>query len=709
MCINCKSWEKFWDGATGTSASFVLGDKVNFSTANFQASVYPGNNLWNDYVKNDGAATPVTLVSSPFTAGNSATGQSTRLSSTGTACATSQTGGYGTCIHAGMMRSFTISGFASCSGLQVEDSLGAFHWLCEKRVSDLRIVSAGFKEGKYLSDLIDFAAVKFKAMAVTVTYQGQSATSAPQIWWQNTVQNLPSQTYGPVSSINLVQSDYSSGTTLTPQADKTALVMKPGVKYSYTSSGAGINNSTRNFSWFEGTLDKGTSTASAIGVALTNGAYVTLQNFSIANSSPTGNSAYQINGKNCYFRDIRFANAAIAAEKSLDFVSTNDDNLLRGVITTNDMKPVTLNSANNIVVTMTNANTNSGAEAFEPQASAISNIFLNTLLANNNSGGTGPIRFNVTGMANNTWMNLAAGSSPSPTIHLGTGTPVNMNSQFINVSAYVNSGTAFNTSASAFSYFSGIVQTSVALCGNAANGGFTAGCAPQDASDFTLFSTGLDSSNSFVGKITVDDPANASDAGAAMTNYAAITDWVRFANAFRGYGLDVAVFPGVGNQGRCSAVNCRIWDWSLRATDLQYRNTLAVPNGNQVAGHKWSAATQPACTQPGAQWIASGTCTRPPYPGNASTCTAAGGTLTTFACLTTFLRNAYEIIDDGIGNENGLCESDEACIYTPNIASYQGHGNLTCIRGPADLGCPTTFTNGTISNVVLYQYATNGY
>jgi hypothetical protein len=42
----------------------------------------------------------------------------------------------------------------------------------------------------------------------------------------------------------------------------------------------------------------------------------------------------------------------------------------------------------------------------------------------------------------------------------------------------------------------------------------------------------------------------------------------------------------------------------------------------------------------------------------------------------TFLINAFEIDSNGIGNDNGLCKSNEHCIYAPNIGAYQGEGAL---------------------------------
>jgi hypothetical protein len=68
----------------------------------------------------------------------------------------------------------------------------------------------------------------------------------------------------------------------------------------------------------------------------------------------------------------------------------------------------------------------------------------------------------------------------------------------------------------------------------------------------------------------------------------------------------------------------------------------------------------------------------------------------------TFLRHAIEI-DDGIGDDDMLCESNEVCLYTPNIGSYQGHGQLVG-AGPFVDG---TLTD-TLTGITLMKYETNG-
>jgi hypothetical protein len=65
----------------------------------------------------------------------------------------------------------------------------------------------------------------------------------------------------------------------------------------------------------------------------------------------------------------------------------------------------------------------------------------------------------------------------------------------------------------------------------------------------------------------------------------------------------------------------------------------------------------------------------------------------------TFFINAIELISSDGGDDDGLCESGETCLYTPNFGAYQGHGALgTC-----------TFNNGSsFTGVTMRFYTTNG-
>lgn len=84
------------------------------------------------------------------------------------------------------------------------------------------------------------------------------------------------------------------------------------------------------------------------------------------------------------------------------------------------------------------------------------------------------------------------------------------------------------------------------------------------------------------------------------------------------------------NAGTC-LLTCGEFDSRLKTADTLLRNQLAVPTANtDVESHAFPSTT------------------------------------------VTFLAHANEIFGDGIGNDNGLCESNETCVYNPNIGAYQG-------------------------------------
>jgi hypothetical protein len=70
-------------------------------------------------------------------------------------------------------------------------------------------------------------------------------------------------------------------------------------------------------------------------------------------------------------------------------------------------------------------------------------------------------------------------------------------------------------------------------------------------------------------------------------------------------------------------------------------------------------------------------------------------------CKNTYLINAVEVIGDFVGDDDGLCESNEACIYSPNYGFYQGEGDYRA-------NSPCVFQNGTVTGVIMYGYPTNG-
>ena len=63
-----------------------------------------------------------------------------------------------------------------------------------------------------------------------------------------------------------------------------------------------------------------------------------------------------------------------------------------------------------------------------------------------------------------------------------------------------------------------------------------------------------------------------------------------------------------------------------------------------------------------------------------------------------YLLNAVEIMFDDIGNDNGLCESNESCLFAPHIGSYLGEGDYG-----NNGSCSYVGGNG-VTNYTVYGY-----
>ncbi|MBT3222336.1 MAG: hypothetical protein HN348_24955 [Proteobacteria bacterium] len=125
---------------------------------------------------------------------------------------------------------------------------------------------------------------------------------------------------------------------------------------------------------------------------------------------------------------------------------------------------------------------------------------------------------------------------------------------------------------------------------------------------------------------------------------------------------------------------CQLLDFSLVEADSVLRSRFPQPTADDVLDHEWGECTDPKQT----------------YPLG---CAAVGETWGV-ASTTAFLRYSRELMLDERGDDDGLCEEDEACLFTPNLGSYQGHGELEYV---GNLGA------GLVSGVDLYQYLENGY
>jgi len=446
------------------------------------------------------------------------------------------------------------------------------------------------------------------------------------------------------------------------------------------SSGIYINDSSNNNSLSNVTANNNDGT----GIQITESAGNSLLNVT-ANNNNTGinivspSSFFLSTTVNNSLTNITANNNSISGV----FLNTVLSNTLSNINTANNGSNglYLRNSNNNALLNITSTNNgDNGIEFLGGQNNSLSNI----TAANTGSAGV---------VLNNSRNNFLSNIATTNSLSVGFNFANSSNNTTLANATAANHGITgiFLFSSNTGNNFTGLLKVgnnATDDCSGAGAGtGINNDCTPEGSSDHTL-TTGVTLAASFVGKLTTNETVNVSDTN-GTANYpadSAVFDWSSFENTYRSWGVDGDAFPDVGatNRGQWTTGTGRIWDWSMLIADTVIQAVLTKYLSGDAANsieHAWigTAADQAACTAlvPGSEFIA------------------------VDDCRTTFLRNAVEISDTG-GNDNGLCETDETCLYTPNIGSYQGHGTLISAG---------TFTAGdsTITGVTLMEHSINGY
>lgn len=236
--------------------------------------------------------------------------------------------------------------------------------------------------------------------------------------------------------------------------------------------------------------------------------------------------------------------------------------------------------------------------------------------------------------------------------------------------------------------------------------GMNATCAPTDLSDFTLVNNGsaLDFTNSFAPQ--TPSPFNYNDItplavmpflSGVTKNYTAIAD--------------------ASMRGNCSSGQCVIFDYSLSVNDFNLKSRTNTVTATNSVDFIQEGASCPIEVQ-GSNFLTNGACiiaNNWNYTHKTQlACEGAGGTWSgldgdTGSASTTakrFLKNATEIVDPlavgyiNGGNHDGLCESGEACMYSPNFGAYQGEGR--------PVRCSYDSNGSSLINISLWGYPGNG-
>lgn len=172
--------------------------------------------------------------------------------------------------------------------------------------------------------------------------------------------------------------------------------------------------------------------------------------------------------------------------------------------------------------------------------------------------------------------------------------------------------------------------------------------------------TGKNFTSSIVGKISSDDASNSSDSSGSQA-FSSITDWSHFENTMRGWGFDGAAFPASTQRVNCSTGTCRLWDFSISRNDSVILNKSG--NGSNINN---------------------------------------GSSLTTNGTL-------EEIIGDSVGNEDGICDSNELCknSFAAGVACPVQVNGSEAVYGPT-YTYDTNFTGGYNGIQVVENNAASG-
>ncbi|MDH5446695.1 MAG: Ig-like domain-containing protein [Gammaproteobacteria bacterium] len=705
-----------------------------FTTGVFSITVqtlYSAASNWNSYITDDGE--------NIFNASN-------------TTCEGTTT----PCIHGAELVSFTVPGYETCANLSATDSLDVFSWVCDQTTNPIRMISNGLKENKNLSDLINFNTSTWLSISVTL-YENDSErfSLAPATWWGNSIiTNNSGGNLDSAGNIYLITLDTSS--TYTIGADHVSLLIKPGITLNGPATGTDIiSANNRKFLWLEGSIDavsddrgivfenigfsvlrnidvKNANTGDfSRGIHLINSSFNKLTNIRTENhrffglrldTGSNNNTVKNITASNnglcgIYGRDIEnnnfislFANGNLCG---IYFYSNSNNNKFRNLVTANNQYGVYLRSStnnrlddiktynnsvsglhidasssnylNNILSTNNGATDSNGGVVLNGQEGAVQgNTLSNVTVANNYYSGV-----YIYQASNNNLLNVASLNNGRTNLEFGG---VMFNG--------ANSNTLANLAAShgyyGISFWSSENNhiTGQLNLGNnnpgsdchidlSSTAGLTSSCTNNGTSN-AVYVTDTSLASSFIGKVITDDSQNSSQPTNedGTTDYANISDWFSFENTFRNWGIDGNAFPASNQQGSCTAGNCRIWDWSVLGTDNIIHDVLSVPLAGDISNitsHTWQIS---------------------PAPTGQADCdnVVNGSQFNVDHCESTFLRNTVEINTDNIGNNNGLCESGETCLYTPNIGHFQGQGNLISAGD---------FVNGVLTDIILLKYESN--
>ncbi|MCZ8157976.1 MAG: hypothetical protein O9264_17780 [Leptospira sp.] len=646
-----------------------------------------------DYIKNDG--------NSIFTASN-------------TACEGTETGGYSSCLHAGLMISVELQGgiysLDSCDGYSARDNFDTLQFSCfERQGGGLVFVATSLKRGKFLGDLVlgSTPNFSFKPMKISVFFNGELLRESKEaVFWKNKILPYP-DAGGSLSESGTLYLMHRSTSSLQPSqviADKIGILFQSNIKVSAINS-APFFQFNGKFQYIEGDYHS-IFTLYPFTLIGSNNRFQWVSNF----TTVMGGNSLEVRGSQGFYQYLKSSmfnngNSISVSTLGLGSLTIRDNTFFSAMFGDADATVILVRAVDSgssvlnqsFVDMVLYSATDESFFSDSDTNSILSGLVLKDFVAAQTGNSTFRISIPFSSnrpsvlLSNFVSANYLTGNAGIVLNSSTIDTPINFifeNGAFLkenNLLFFLNNITG--------SFFTGQMKVGIgSTCSiNASAPGLSTDCSPSNGSDFSL-TRNIAMGESFVGSIFVDDKVNEYDTnGASTSTYPNDAQYLKFESPYRSYNLfDAAGQFTEFTRGICSG-NCRIFDWSVRKTDSSLRYANVCPDATKPLMHiiGGSATSFEGCQLllKGSQYLGSNT------------------------CRTFHLRNAREILGDGKGNENGLCESNEECLYTPNLGAYQGHGTIQRAYSVAPNRCPDLSANasGELKNIKLYQYSENGY
>ena len=618
---------------------------------------YPSAPAWNDYVADDG--------DTPFTA-------------SGAPCEASAA-----CVHGGALRRVEVPAAASCAGLTLVDDLGAFAWSCRLEQQPAQpapaVVFAGvLKDDRGLGDLVHESGWLPNAVRA-----GDGATSDPAVpWWPNPVIPFSGDVLDAAGAVFVVDNArLTEGITVS--ADRVALVIRAGMVLDPSSlpivdsDGDGVPDARALLSSPEGATRlwlEGSFVADAR-IRVVGGDHHRLHNVELRGEG--------ITLANVRRSEVDGLRAAAGTGVGLVVNGGGDNVITRSRLADFALAGVRVLAPNTRIsdVVVNDCAQAAGAAIdfdFGADGSVVTGLVASlNLVGVRVSQARGLAIVGVTSFRNQTGVSLSQGATANvdQALVIGGDVGVDVRDQATLVRASNIVVEQNTTGVSVAGGASWVACGVFAVVGNVTNGSPPTQVCTSDEQD--VFQPPIADAVTLVGAVA--DAANASDddaGGATFPAQPTTFDWFTFAAPFRVWVADDAGLFG-GGATRWTQDGGHIADLRFSLADARvFNKSLDL-------------------TAPNAPFVAGGDCPR------AAAVVVQGLAPVTFP----YLGNAIEINDDHRGDDDGLCEAGEACVYAPNVGAYQGEGALV---GPCVMPALSFAGSDVPAGIDMFAFAANG-